>query len=162
MPSNHFILCHSLLLPPSIFPRIRVFSNESVLHIRWPKYWTFSFSISPSNEYSGLISFRMDWLILKNVNLLIKGLTLLENRLLDFFWIFLSFRFIWAYYFSIQSLSPSFTYTTLFPLFTKVKLKVYFLIQYRKKKCICFVMTWIWQKKKHPNPQQIPLPDLLP
>ena len=56
MPSNHLILCHSLLLPPSIFPSIRVFSNESVFHIRWPKYWSFSFSISPSNEYSGVIS----------------------------------------------------------------------------------------------------------
>ena len=62
MPSNHLILCHPLLLPPSIFPSIKVFSNESVLHIRWPKYWRFSFSISPSSEYSGLISFRMDWL----------------------------------------------------------------------------------------------------
>ena len=62
MPSNHLILCHPLLLPPSIFPSIGVFSNESALHIRWPKYWSFSFSISPSNEYSGLISFRMDWL----------------------------------------------------------------------------------------------------
>ena len=62
MPSNHLILCRSLLLPPSIFPRIRVFSNETVLRIRWPTYWSFSFSISPSNEYSGLISFRMDWL----------------------------------------------------------------------------------------------------
>ena len=62
MPSNHLILCHPPLLPPSIFPGIRVFSNESVLHIRWPKYWSFSFSISPPNEYSGLISFRMDWL----------------------------------------------------------------------------------------------------
>ena len=62
MPCNHLILCHPLLLPPSIFPRIRVFSNESVLHIRWPKYWSFSFSISPSNEYLGLISFRMEWL----------------------------------------------------------------------------------------------------
>ena len=61
MPSNHFILCCPLLLPPSIFPCIRVFSNESVLHIRWPKYWSFSFSISPSNEYSGLVSFRIDW-----------------------------------------------------------------------------------------------------
>ena len=60
MPSNHLILCFPLFLPPSIFPSIRVFSNESVLHIRWPKYWTFSFSISLSNEYSGLISFRMD------------------------------------------------------------------------------------------------------
>ena len=62
MPSNHLILCCPLLLPPSIFPSIRVFSNESVLRIRWPKYWSFIFSISPSNEYSGLISFRMDWL----------------------------------------------------------------------------------------------------
>ena len=62
MPSNHLILCCPLLLLPSLFPIIRVFSNESVLHLRWPKYWSFSFSISPSNEYSGLISFRMDWL----------------------------------------------------------------------------------------------------
>ena len=62
MPSNHLILCCPLFLPPSIFPRIRVFSNQSVLHIRWPKYWSFSFNISPSNEHPGLISFRMDWL----------------------------------------------------------------------------------------------------
>ena len=62
MPSNHLILCHPLLLPPSIFPSIRVFSNESALPIRWPEYWSFSFNISPSNEHSGLISFRMDWL----------------------------------------------------------------------------------------------------
>ena len=62
MPSNHLTLCHPLLLLPSIPPSIRVFSNESVLHMRWPKFWSFSFSISPSNEYSGLISFRMDWL----------------------------------------------------------------------------------------------------
>ena len=62
MPTNHLILCHPLLLLPSIFPSIRVFSNKCVLHIRWPEYWSFSFSISPSNEYSGLISFRMDWL----------------------------------------------------------------------------------------------------
>ena len=61
MPSNYFVLCRSLLLPLSIFPSIRVFSNESVLHIRWLKYWSFSFNISPSNEYSGLISFMMDW-----------------------------------------------------------------------------------------------------
>ena len=71
MPSNHLILCRPLLLLPSIHPGIRVFSNESVLHIRWPKYWSFSFSISPSNEYSGLISFRMDWLDL----LAVQGLS---------------------------------------------------------------------------------------
>ena len=62
MPSNHLILCHPLLLPPSIFPSIRIISNESVLCVRWPKYWSFSFNIGPSNEYSGLISFRIDWL----------------------------------------------------------------------------------------------------
>ena len=67
MPSNRLILCHPLLLLPSIFPSIRVFSSDSVLHIRWPKYWSFSFSISPFNEYSGLISFRMDWLDLPSV-----------------------------------------------------------------------------------------------
>ena len=67
MPSNHLILCCPLLLPPSVFPSIKVFSNESVLHIRWPKYWSFSFNISPCNEYSELISFRMDWLGLLTV-----------------------------------------------------------------------------------------------
>ena len=74
MPSNHLILCHPLLLLPSIFPNIRVFSNESVLHIRWPKYWSFSFNISPSNDYSGLISFRMDWLDLLVVQGTLKSL----------------------------------------------------------------------------------------
>ena len=74
MSSNHLILCHPLLLLPSIFPRIRIFSNESVLHIRWPKYWNFSFSISPSNEYSGLISFRMDRLDLLKVQGTLKSL----------------------------------------------------------------------------------------
>ena len=74
MPSNRLILCRPLLLPPSIFPSIRVFSNESVLRIRWPKYWSFSFSISPSNEYSGLISFRMDWLDLLAVQGILKSL----------------------------------------------------------------------------------------
>ena len=74
MPSNHLILICPLLLPPSIFPSIRVFSSESVLHIRWPKYWSFSFSISPSNEYSGLISFRMNWLDLLAVQGTLKSL----------------------------------------------------------------------------------------
>ena len=74
MPSNHLILCHPLLLLPSVFSRIRVFFSESVLCIRWPKYWRFSFSISPSNEYSGLISFRMDWLDLLAVQGTLKSL----------------------------------------------------------------------------------------
>ena len=74
MPSNHLILCRPLLLLPSIFPSIRVFSNESTLRMGWPKYWSFSFSISPSNEYSGLISFRMDWLDLLAVQRTLKSL----------------------------------------------------------------------------------------
>ena len=74
MPSNHLILCRPLLLLPSTFPSNRVFSNELILHIRWPKYWSFSFSISPSNEHSGLISFRMDWLNLLAVQGTLKSL----------------------------------------------------------------------------------------
>ena len=74
MPSNHLILCRLLLVAPSLFPSIRVFSNESVLRVRWPKYWSFSFNISPSNEYSGLISFRMDWLDLLAVQGTLKSL----------------------------------------------------------------------------------------
>ena len=74
MPFNHLILCHPLLLLLSIFPSIRVFSNESVLHIRWPKYWTFSFNINPSNEYSGLTSFKIDWLDLLAVQGTLKSL----------------------------------------------------------------------------------------
>ena len=74
MPSNHLILCGPLLLPPSIFPSIRVFSNESVFRIRWPKNWSFSFNISPSNEYSGLIYFRMDWLDLLELQGTLKSL----------------------------------------------------------------------------------------
>ena len=74
MPSNHLILCHPLLLSPSIFPSIRVFSNESALCIRWPKYWSFSFNISPSNEHPGLICFRMDWLDLLAVQATLKSL----------------------------------------------------------------------------------------
>ena len=84
MPSNHLIFCHPLLLPPSFFPSLRVFSNESVLRVRWPKYWSFTFSISPSNEYSGLISFRMDWFDLHAVQGTLRSLKIgrrLETRL---------------------------------------------------------------------------------
>ena len=87
MPSGHFILCHPLLLLPSIFPSIRVFSSELALHIRWPKYWSFSFSISPSNEYSGLLSFKINWfdvLAVQGTLKLMGSLILLEPSL----WLF--------------------------------------------------------------------------
>ena len=79
MPSNHLVLCHPLLLLPSIFPSTRVFSNELALHIRWPKYWSFSFNISPFSEYSGLISFRMDWFDLLAVQGTLKSLVQLHS-----------------------------------------------------------------------------------
>ena len=90
MPSNHLILCHPLLLLPSIFPSIRVFSNESVLHIRWPQYWSFSFNISPSKEHPGLISFRRDWLDLLaviNNNLYCINILNICPELYNFNWI---------------------------------------------------------------------------
>ena len=86
MPSNHLILCCPLLLLPSIFPSIRVFSNESVPHIRWPKYWSFSFSISPSNEHPGLISFRMDWLDLLAVQGTLKSLLQYHSSKASILW----------------------------------------------------------------------------
>ena len=85
MPSNHLIPCHPLLLLPSIFPSIRVFSNKSALYIRWPKYWSFSFNISPSNEHSGLISFRMDWLDLLAVQGTLKSLLQHHSSKYQFF-----------------------------------------------------------------------------
>ena len=92
MPSNHLILCHPLLLPPSIFPSIRVFSSESVLCIRWPKYWSFSCSISPSNERSGLISFRMDWLDLLAVQGTLKSLLQHHSSKASILWCSAFFR----------------------------------------------------------------------
>ena len=86
MPSNYLILCCPLLLLPSIFPSTRVFSNESVLHIRWPKYWSFSFKISPSNEHPGLISFRMDWLDLLAVQGTLKSLLQQHNSKASILW----------------------------------------------------------------------------
>ena len=86
MPSNHLIFCHRLLLLPSIFPSIKVFSSESVLCIRWPKYWSFSFSISPSNEYSGLISFRIDWLDLLAVQGTLKNLLQYHSSKASILW----------------------------------------------------------------------------
>ena len=86
MPSNHLIFCHPLLLLPSIIPSIRVFSNESVLHIRWPKYWSFSFNISPSNEHSGLISLRMHWFDLLAVQGTFKSLLQHHSSKASFLW----------------------------------------------------------------------------
>ena len=85
-PSNHLVLCHPLLLLPSIFPSIRVFSNEMALHIRWPKYWSFSFSISPSSKYSGLISFRIDWFDLLAVQGTLKSLLQHHSSKASIFW----------------------------------------------------------------------------
>ena len=92
MPSNHLILCCPLLLLPSIFPSIRVFSYESVLRIRWPKYWRFSFSISPSNEHSGLISFRMDWLDLLAVQGTLRSLLQHHNSKASILWLSMSYQ----------------------------------------------------------------------
>ena len=86
MPSNYLILCHPLIFLPSIFLSIRILSNESVLHIRWPKYWSFSFGISPSNEYSGLISFRMDWLDLLAVQGTLKSLLQHHSSKVSILW----------------------------------------------------------------------------
>ena len=86
MPSNHFILCHPLLLLPSIFPSVRVLSKESALHIRWPKYWSFNFNINPSNEHPGLISFRMDWLDLLAVQGALKSLLQHHSSETSTFW----------------------------------------------------------------------------
>ena len=94
MPSNHLMLCRPLLLLPSIFPSIRVFSNESVLHIRWPKYWSFSFNISPSNECSRLISFRMDWVDLLAVQGTLKSLFQHHNSKASFFTVQLSYPYM--------------------------------------------------------------------
>ena len=96
MPSSHLILCHPLLLLPPIFPSIRVFSNESALHIRWPKYWSFSFNISPSNEHPELISFRMDWLDLLAVQGTLLVLKYLQRKL-TFIYIF--FKLLFPFFF---------------------------------------------------------------
>ena len=92
MPSNHLILCHPLLLPPSIFPSTRVFSNDSALCIRWPKCWSFSFNISPSNEHPGLISFRMDWLDLLTVQGTLKSLHQHHSLKASILWLSAFFR----------------------------------------------------------------------
>ena len=92
MPSNHLILCHPLHLPPSIFPSIKGFSNELALHIRWPKYWSFSFNVSPSNEYLGLISFRIEWLDLLAVQGTLKSLLQHHSSKSSILWILINYK----------------------------------------------------------------------
>ena len=117
MPSNHLILCCPLLLP-SIFPRISVFSNKSVIHIRWPKYWSFSFSISPSNEYSGLISFRIDWFGLLEVQGTLKSVLLRFLLVINFLYLFsfLAFGLDWwnSFYSFLHLLSVSISFSFFF------------------------------------------------
>ena len=111
MLSNHLILCHPLLLLPSIFPRIRLFSNESALHVRWPKYW--SFSISPSNEYSGLISFRIDWFDLLAVQGALKSLLQHHNLKASILWLSAFFMFQLSHLNMTTEKNHSFDYTDL-------------------------------------------------
>ena len=161
MPSNHLILCHPFLLLPSIFPSIRVFSNESVLHIRWPKYWSFSFSISPSNEYSGLISFRMDWLDLLAVQGTLKSLlqhysskaSILQCS--AFFIVQLSHLYmttgktialtIWTFAGKVMSLLFNMLSMLVITFLQLGKIKVNILlikVNKSKRKNICLQMTW--------------------
>ena len=104
-PSNHLILCHPLLLPPSVFPSIRVFSKESALCIRWPKYWSFSFNISPSNEYSGLISFRMDWLDLLAVQGILKSFLQHHSSKVSILWCSAFFMFSHPYMTTVKTMA---------------------------------------------------------
>ena len=124
MPSNHLILCHPLLLPPSIFPSIRVFANESVLHIRWPKYWSFSFSMSPSNEYSGLNSFSTDWLDLLAVQWTLKSLLQHHSSKASILWCSAFFFFLMYFIF--------FLFFIFFPFyFLFIFFNLYFFISWR-------------------------------
>ena len=109
MPSNHLILCHTLLLLPSIFPSIRVFSNESALCIRWPKYWSFSFKFSPSNEHPGLISFKIDWLDLLAVQGTLKSLLQHHSSKASFFLCSAFFLFFFSFFFIVQLSHPYMT-----------------------------------------------------
>jgi len=126
MPSNHLILCHPLHLPSLIFPSIRVFSNKSVLCIRWPKYWSFSFSITPSNEYSGLISFRMDSLDLLTVQGTLKSLLQHHSSKALILW-----------------LSAFFMVQLLHPYMTTGKTIALTRCTFVGKQCLCFLICWL-------------------
>ena len=126
MPSNHLILCCPLLLPPSIFPSIRIFSNESALHIRWPKYWSFGFNISPSNEYPGLISFRMDWLDLLAVPGTLKSLLQHHSSKTSILWC--------SAFFIVQLSHPYMTTGKTIALTRRT---------FVDKECLCFLMCYL-------------------
>ena len=131
MPSNHLILCHPLLFMPSMFPSIRVFSNESVLRIRWPKYWSFSFSISPTSEYPGQISFRMDWLDLLAVQGTLKNLQHHSSKA----------SILWHSAFFIVQLSH--------PYMTTGKTIALTRRTFVAKQCLCFLINCLgWSSEK--------------
>ena len=140
MPSNHLILCCPLLLP-SIFPSIRVFSNKSVIHIRWPKYWSFSFSISPSNEYSGLISFRIDWFGLLAVQETLKSVLLRFLLVINFLYLssFLAFGLDWwnSFYSFLHLLSVSISESSTTPKTSVLKWQLIFFM--------VLLIPWPWQ-----------------
>ena len=144
MPSNHLILCRPLLLLPSIFPSIRVFSSESVLHVRWPKYWSFSFTISPSNECSGLISFRMDWLDFLAVQGTIKSLLQHHSSKASILWC--------SAFFIVQLTHPYMTTGKIIPLtvwtFVSTVMSLLFIVLSRlvitfPPRSKCLLISWL-------------------
>ena len=147
MPSNHFVLCHSLLLPPSIFTSIRVFSNESALHIRWPKYWSFNFSISPSNEYSGLIFFRIDRFDLLAVQGTLKSLLQHHSSKASIlgcsaFFMVALFKF-WQFFFSSVSQQLFFPFWFFFAQLCGVSICAYIVYYSAKFMKISVVFFWV-------------------
>ena len=144
MPSDHLILCHTLLLLPSIFPRIRVFSNESVLPIRWPKFWSFTFSISPSNEYSGQISFKMDWFDLLAVQGSLKSFLQYNNLKASILWCSALFRIQLSRLYKITGKSIASTRWTfvgkVMPLLFNMLSKLVITFLLRSK---CLLISWL-------------------
>ena len=148
MPSNHLILCRPLLLLPSIFPSIRVFSNESVLHIRWPRYWSFSFNISPSNEHSGLISFRMDWLDLLAVQGILKSLLQHHSSKASILWCSAFFLFQLSHPYMTTGKTIAFTWGTFVGKCQKKQMSLLFnklsrLVITFLPRSKCLLITWL-------------------
>ena len=143
-PSNHLILCHPLLLLPSIFPSFRVFSNESVLHIRWPKYWSFSFSISPSNAYSGQISFRIDWLDLLAVQGTLKSHLQYHSSKASILWhsAFLIVQLSHPYMTTLRLLLKRIREAMVFPPFMRMTLTIIDICDISLQTNVCLVKLW--------------------